>query len=37
MGQTLRTYSDLGNSHHDWWPAEEGVVPLSEVIEGRVA
>jgi hypothetical protein len=37
MGRTMRTDSELGSSHHDWWPAGENIVPPSEVIEARAA
>lgn len=37
MGRVLQTESDLGPSHHDWWPSRNDLVPPATVIEGRIA
>lgn len=37
MGRILETPSELGPTHHDWWPSSHDLVPAAVVIEGSVA
>jgi hypothetical protein len=37
MGRVLHTPCDLGDSHHDWWPSANDLVPPAVVVEGKVA
>lgn len=34
MGRVHQTPSDLGASHHDWWPSTDNLVPTAVVVEG---
>lgn len=37
MGRILETPSELGPTHHDWWPSSDGLAPQAVVVEGSAA
>ncbi|BBH17184.1 hypothetical protein Back2_14710 [Nocardioides baekrokdamisoli] len=37
LGRTLRTWSPIGPSHHDWWPSTDDLVPPTTVVAEQVA
>lgn len=34
MGVLKQTQSDVGDSHHDWWPSDPGMAIRAPVVEG---